>query len=386
MNNAFFAKPSTDPGLNYALTRLLIGLTNDNPTVGVAGESNGQIGGSDTLRYSPATSTASAWMQVNFVGGNLILLAGAETAAVAEQLIPGVFGGVAVQSTYGMSQVFADAANVILDSIPVLYGLGGKPLFIAGHSFGGATAQALGVLAQARGLGGPVRVWSYGSPRPGVELFAGFVERIDNSRFMTLTDVVPHLPPNSQDNLSLAAILTTGQLRLANRLVQTPWGYTVDAVTGITPASNNNASLNFAGFTIFGSAFVTTFGASNSAHLLQTYNAAFAASEPHYIAPTRPPPPNPELPIVQTVRQREVVVAQAEAIIRADATAPSGLTRSYVVPPALLPSSPRYVAKKMGLIWTIQLSNEIVGVGTGKRDAKSIARKWNRAARAALRQ
>lgn len=372
--------------MNDLLCELIQALSAPNPVAAVTAIGVSIFAPTDVLTYYPATSIATAYMHCWGPEGSLILIQGAQNLSICDQLIPGTFGGVIYDGRTGASLPFQYAAETIAVSIPPSRTLAGMPLFIAGHSFGGSTAEVLALYIQSNQLASSVRCWSYGAPRPGGARFRDLMQSVDNSRFMTLSDIVPHLPPNSEDDLSIAAVLSVGQLRLANSLVQPPYGYTVDGSTGIQPARNNSVQLDFAGFTIFGSFFGLQFTDPNAAHAISNYVLQFRsliiAVQPQV---TRPRPvPNGETPIVLTPRQMSVTVAAAEAVIRADATAPGGLTRSYVVPPAPFPSSPRYKAARDGRIWVVKLSGQIVGVSTGKKAAKKLARTWNRAARATL--
>ena len=372
--------------MNALLCDLIQGMSAPSPVAAVTALGVSLIQSGDIVTYYPATPTATAWLQIWSFEGSLILIQGAVDLGVVEQLVPGTFGGVSYDSASGASMPFVLAADTILASIPTIRSIAGKPLFIAGHSFGGCTAEVLSQKVQSLQLSSSVRCWSYGAPRPGSQRFRDLMQAVDNSRFMTLLDVVPHLPPNSEDDLSIAAVLTVGQLRLANSLVQPPYGFTVDSSTGIQPARNNAVQLDFVGFQIFGLYFGYQFGPGNAAHAIYNYKLQFQSlilrTHPQVSRPR--PIPNGETPIVLTPRQLSVTVAAAEAVIRADATAPGGITRSYVVPPATFPSSPRYIAGRDGKVWVVKLSGQIVGVSTGKRSAKILARKWNRAARATL--
>jgi triacylglycerol lipase len=89
---------------------------------------------------------------------------------------------------------FAEAVDAVWPQIVRLLGQPShrRPLWVTGHSLGGAMAT----LASARlaGVGYSVRaVYTYGSPRPGDQVFHRSY-RLPNYRFVHDDDIVPHLP------------------------------------------------------------------------------------------------------------------------------------------------------------------------------------------------
>lgn len=73
-------------------------------------------------------------------------------------------------------------------------GVAGKPLFITGHSRGGALATLAAQSLVYKGLG-PVAVYTYGAPRVGTKAFADRYDIKSHFRIENDRDIVPHVPP-----------------------------------------------------------------------------------------------------------------------------------------------------------------------------------------------
>ena len=89
---------------------------------------------------------------------------------------------------------FAYAADAVYPTVRTLVtSLGrGLPIWVTGHSLGGAMATLVAHRLTAEGF--PVRaVYTYGSPRPGDRNFRD-AYRVPNYRFVNDNDLVPHLP------------------------------------------------------------------------------------------------------------------------------------------------------------------------------------------------
>jgi hypothetical protein len=89
---------------------------------------------------------------------------------------------------------FAEAVDRLWSDIRRLVGDPGRcpPIWITGHSLGGAMATLASVRLAAEGF--TIRgVYTFGSPRPGNAAFANAYDR-PNYRFVNDNDLVPHLP------------------------------------------------------------------------------------------------------------------------------------------------------------------------------------------------
>jgi hypothetical protein len=93
----------------------------------------------------------------------------------------------------------------LLNSQPIQNDLkGGKPLYVTGHSKGGALAQLAACRLARRGYR-PAAVYTFAGPRPGD---AGFATAFDSNfpnalRFEYRDDLAPHVPPATGSWLSI---------------------------------------------------------------------------------------------------------------------------------------------------------------------------------------
>ena len=113
--------------------------------------------------------------------------------------VSNLFGAAPVSSPDYYGKVhpgFADAVNALWSSFyPELAGpLAGRPLFVSGHSRGGAIATLAAQALVYQGITAAA-VYTFGSPRVGN---AGFANRYDIGRHFRIEndrDIVPHVPP-----------------------------------------------------------------------------------------------------------------------------------------------------------------------------------------------
>jgi len=89
---------------------------------------------------------------------------------------------------------FADALDAIWSQLKTRLpqALGKRPLYVTGHSLGGALASLAAYRLAAEGI--PVRAtYTFGSPRVGnLDFYAGY--NVVNYRFVHNNDLVPHVP------------------------------------------------------------------------------------------------------------------------------------------------------------------------------------------------
>ena len=98
-------------------------------------------------------------------------------------------------------QGFADSLESLWNQlIPTVRNLAksGKPVFVTGHSKGGALASLASIRLLREEKIKPAAVYTYGSARPGDDPFADSYDKLisENWRFENTDDIVPHLPPS----------------------------------------------------------------------------------------------------------------------------------------------------------------------------------------------
>jgi hypothetical protein len=86
--------------------------------------------------------------------------------------------------------------------------LDGKPIYVTGHSKGGAAASISAVMLAAAGFR-PAAIYTYASARPGDSDFLKGVEDLNIPvwRYENRYDVVPHLPPTSAEGKLIARLI-----------------------------------------------------------------------------------------------------------------------------------------------------------------------------------
>ena len=115
------------------------------------------------------------------------------------------FGQIAAQALYAATgpqnigpfstvRLWYDAAQYLARQISDMGG-GGLPIFMAGHSYGGAACAVLAGLARWRNPTGNVRLLTYGMPRPGNRAMTNIIATVPQTHLATLGDPIPNCRP-----------------------------------------------------------------------------------------------------------------------------------------------------------------------------------------------
>jgi hypothetical protein len=314
----------------------------------------------------------------------LVLIGGATSAAQIVTLTAGIESGPDPRDNVGAVRTFYQAARNLASQLFGSGGYAGRNLTIAGHSFGGGVAAALGVYLLSLGQANRIQIITYGAPRSGGPAFAERLSRNDHTRFWNDQDIVPWLPPHANEVPSLYLVSPISLARGCNQLCHAPSGYGLRGTGVIDPTMGNppdDWTLILSLYSYMTSAMV---GVQAPNHGISVYLDRMRRALATYPAPIPRPAEIAQVPLIQRPRERNATIAIGRAEVFADATSPTGQTRSYVVPTVTDPAAPRYKAAKDGSVWVIKLAGIICGSATGKRAAKRIARSWNRSARATL--
>jgi len=348
-------------------------------------------------RFGPAPPTDSSML---FVAGSdnqpnaviceasnsiLILIGGSTSRVQIQRFCASIESGPLPNDPLASVGYCWAAAESIRVSSLLMGGYNGKHVYIAGHSLGGAVAQVLGANLQTRFTPVDVRVWSYGAPRTGGALFAQRLSTMSNTRVVIDGDVVPWLPPHIDEVPASAIVSSISFWRGCNQLVQGPECYQTDFQgrwnpTAVRPPANWGFTLDVVNYLV--NAMV---GAPNANHSIGQYFNFSQIAAGLVSGPVAVPAQPAEVPYMPRPRERQQIIEIGRAEIFADATSPTGQTRTYSPPPVVDPSSPRYHAARDGGAWVVKLGAYIVGAATGKKNAKHLARTWNRSARATLK-
>jgi hypothetical protein len=283
---------------------------------------------------------------------------------------------------FGEAQFFGWGAEQLLVAIGNNYFDGIKDVYINGHSHGAGVACCLALELELR-MGKNVKLTTLGSPRPGNVACQNALVSIGTTRVYASNDPVPYSPPHTNEAYTLSVILPTAVCNNLNRQVQPPtgWALSIGGVLSQTESSDYPVPgailslLNWASGT-------QCYGNPN--HNINSYMSllqlAVALVPP---VPKRVLPAQYTQPEERTRRRANAEERQGEAILAADAENPAGQTQAYQVQPVPATQPRPYRKAKRGGIWVVLFQGEVVAVGPGKRRAGSLARKFNRAARAA---
>lgn len=375
-----------DPLMNQKLTAMLQALITANPIAGInAVDPSLFEPGIDeryVVQYTQRKPTYCIWASATDL---LILFSGMQDLSQTIGMINGWTKPPSPPTINGVMPFWEQAwANILAENNLTIFT---KPLrvYLVGHSFGGAVACAAGVWMMQNNVNSRLTLITYGSPRVGIFAGAQAVSNCQPTRWMLTDDPIPFCPPWRQESESLAAVLTNPLAQGMSEQCQSSggWGLGVDG----TISQNETRTRRVPRIWLSIGSYLSgsdSFFAPN--HAIGVYNSSFAAAVAKaQVIPPNPPWFPPEPPPRQTPAEIRRTVHIGEAQIEADAQDPNGVTRNYAPPPVLDPSGPYYRAARDGNVWVVKLGTNIVAAATGKRSAKVLARRWNRASRAALR-
>lgn len=256
-----------------------------------------------------------------------------------------------------------------------------RRIYVAGHSLGGAIAQAFAYYFRSQARRRVSGVFTYGAPRGGDYQYAAAYSGVTSVAMRTVGDPVVYIPPHATESPAVHYGLTRAASLRLNAYVNLPFGYQVSS--GGVISQGEPVSQQEGGVSVSLLAWITgSNGLLADSHSIQTYYNAFAAAPLPSPPPTPPPTPNiPIGPLVQTATQRTATIAigRAEVFAAADPSSPD-----YV--PVVIPSRPphpasRYKRRRVGSSWGIEIDGEYVATGLHKRQAGLMARRWNKAMR-----
>jgi len=382
MNTLTWQGKVTDPLMNLRNCQALATLYGSNPTMylrsallGVI-ESNDEIG----FRGLDAVCPPTAWC---ISGGSCaVWCAGTSGRIHVPQLLAGwnsVYDD--WQTSYGASGAFYNAGRLLIDTIGPDALAGVNKYYLFGHSYGGACMQAMAAIL--RSAGNPdMRIWSYGSPRPGLFRLGTILSSATNTRFYADNDPVRFIPPHSSEVPSLTALDNWDLVRGCNTQVQCPNGWQLEADGRMVETEGNPTVLHAVAMSIIDWCMdLNGFRSVNHAlgNYIARFQAAYTTLNPVVDVETSRPR---EVEEVLTIRQREQIVDVGIRDVNTVLHQEPNLNTDYVVPQLPRNSPLRFKRRKVGRIWGVKFGTDVVALGPGKRHAGKLARAFNRAARA----
>jgi pimeloyl-ACP methyl ester carboxylesterase len=155
----------------------------------------GFLGPTFTVRVHPPTTLLPSVVTAVSTAYTLAWVDG--TANFQQFAFQAAYGGVVPQNfgAYGTSTFWYDAGTYIHNTLVADGAISARPIFLCGHSYGGAAA--LNVVARYR-VGNPSRIIRYltfGCPRPGDVRMRDLIALTDGKSLCNYTDIVAAIPP-----------------------------------------------------------------------------------------------------------------------------------------------------------------------------------------------
>jgi hypothetical protein len=348
----------------------------------------GAFDGTEVIQIVPDSNVMPAYAVIKWNNRACILFAGTNgSVSQVNAMVNGWARQFAGDGFYGANRQ-AKVSTIAMYENPPITGPDIRDLvtyYIAGHSYGGLFAQALGSLVQDIPIHPPTYCWTYGQPRSGNTSFRDNGGLDTFIRWFGSDDPVRYIPPHADEVPFLYVFLLTEVGQDMNRQVQGGIGMQIGPNGGIFPGNGDPGNVDSPGTDIV-NWILGSQGYANSNHAIMEYRHRFDRA----IANAWVPPPGlptniPDLPLsitnaaLQQIRTREEPVVEAAI---ANGTMP---TISFNVNPNSVPAIPgsgptptRYKVRKYGRLWTVTYAGNVVAVGPGKRHAKTIRRRLNR--------
>lgn len=382
MNTTQWSGKVTDPLLNLRNCQALSGLYGTYPIGNIRDYNPGALETNDHVSFRPldAICPASVWA---YTTGKLAVWIGGTSGSIhIGALLRGWTNTLDDwQANRGASGAFADAARQLITEInPSVVGQA-EEIYLFGHSYGGAVAQALAALAY--GSTQPrIRIWSYGAPRPGLFRLGTILQSVTNTRFFTDDDPVRFIPPHSSEVPALTALDQVPLIIGCNQQVQCPIGWELQSDGRIVETEGPSTVLHAVATSIASwCADIQGFRSVN--HELGNYIRRFTSAV------------NSLNPVIdtsgETIREREEVLTIRERERIADVgmvdinnalDVNPNFNTEFAVPQAIPNSVLRYKSRRVGRVWGVKYGADVVAIGPKKKQAKKLARAFNKAAMA----
>lgn len=254
----------------------------------------------------------------------------------------------------------------------------GQTFYFIGHSYGGAQLQALALWLWMYRNPVNQRVWSYGSPRVGNLEFQRRMGASTNVRWYNDDDPVRLIPPHSDEAPILTAVVLPSLRNGCNTQVQAGKGFCLH-VGGAWdeieewPSRLATQELGLLGW------LTSSNGFASNLHSLDQYEARFTQAAVRLPAEPviRVSSWQGEEPYVGTNHELNSITRQAVREIETPVYPAPIEGQDTVIRPGI------YKARKLRWVgWCVARNGEVILRTSGKREARKVARQYNRMARA----
>jgi len=382
MKTEFFKRPANDPAMNHSICTALQIPYAANPTGNIRILFPDIVETTDSVTFLALDTTIPPTLIIKGPGKVWLLAGGTSGPIHIPRLIESWENPQSgPHANLGLCPAFAAAGRAWIDRMPTGFFADVDEFFLCGHSYGGACAQALGVILRSASEA-TIRMWSYGAPRTGSFVCQTLLRAMHNTRFFADNDPVRFIPPHSNEMPTLfylaSNILTNGM----NKMIQGPTGWQLEANGHIAQTEGISTDLHQVAFSV--AAWCADYSGFRSVnHALPAYIERFSqAAALGPVVPQPGAPAKPEEAYVVTPSRSRLLESTAETALEADAVSPTGQNRQVQIPQIPFDSPLRYRRRKVGNIWGVVFAGEVVAIGPGKRRAGILARRFNRTAKA----
>jgi len=323
-------------------------------------------------RYYAGTATCPTFMLLGWSDMLLILIDGVTNVSQGTFYVDGIRVAPNWNSDGAMNPALVINRNRIMMAVNDLNWVIPPRVIIAGHSMGGAIAQAVLLGYQSEGLIASKSCVTFGSPKIGPPTCVGLFNSWDVQRWMNTQDPVPHVVPTVEQAPLFAAIVGPIGRSLMAQYCQTRGGAILAEDGSITEADLTHAlaptiQMNLASWLL---ACATNAATEHNismyvARLLLAKNAVppLPADRNHTTTAQQPPGGN-------TPEQLRII-NEALATIRKDQL---GSNASDL----RIPDAEAFVAVKVAGVWIVKFRGESITVAPGRRRAVKLASLANR--------
>jgi len=353
-------------------------LTLEDPKAALAASGLYGITTADQAVLIDATSTNTRGLAVYDGRRLLIIVDGLRTFAQARDLVLNWDITNLRSEVSGLSKPFADAARTMESRIPPTWFSTSIETRIIGHSYGGASGSCLGAIRKRFFPAQPMRVYSYGAPRPGLGSTSGQFRAAGLIRVVGRYDPVPTIPPHP-DEEPLICLMAPARIRAGMQTQEQPFSaYYVEA-DGRTIINFEDQTIstqvrqNLADWLVSGAVF------NNTYHTLDSYIAKFQNGV------NNNPPLNLADPPTRFVRTADIGPSAERALMQ-QAAINSGLEVAGNPEVAtnqiygIIVPVPKLRFRKATILGVraCTYDGNIVGFFSGKREQRKVVRDLNR--------
>lgn len=367
-----FDNYASSAALSYELAFMLGLIRNADAEAQIRAYANALFPGVNTTRYFLGDAGRPTFMLISWPGMIVVLIDGVTTVSQGAVYVRGLQTDPNFNIDGGMNPSLIVNRNVIWDALSDLNALFTPRVVIAGHSMGGAIAQALLLRFKTEGISSSVSCVTLGSPKIGPPTCVGLFNSYDLQRWMCTEDPVPHVPPTVEQSPLFAAVIGPTGRSLIQQYCQARGGARLAAdgtieSADLTHALSPTIQIDLAAWLLACARNAVTEHTISVyvARLLLAKNVVppLRSNENHTLRSQAPPGGN-------TPEQLRLI-NEALATIRKD-------QQTSNAQDLRIPDEEAFRVVKVAGVWLVQFRHQNISVGPGRRRASKLASLGNR--------